>query len=109
RDGRVHAPQPRVALDGSDPERGVTHPQPRMSTPVGVGARATPVLLEEHPQSVLGTLEVVRRVQLTQYFVLGNLSVKARHNRMESLGSADGVVEGLPHLIHHLHCGASPR
>jgi hypothetical protein len=80
----------------------------RMAALVGVGSRATPVLLEEHAQSFLGAREVVQGIHLTQYLVLGDLRIKAGHDRIEGLGTADSVVEGLLHLIHRLHCGASP-
>jgi hypothetical protein len=51
-DGGVHAPQPSVALEKRDPEGRVPHPQPGMASPIRVGSRATPVLLEEHPEPV---------------------------------------------------------
>src|SRR4051812_612764 len=97
-----HAAQPRVALDGPDLERHVPHPQPRVTALLRVGARAAPVLLEEHPQPHLGRTEVLLRVERSQHLVLGDLLVepgdellehrRAAHVGVELLGMAHGSI-----------------
>ena len=105
-DGDPHAAQPCVALDRADPERRVPHPQPGVPALVGVGARAAPVLLEEHPQPHLRGPEVLLRVERPQHLVPGDLLVeagddlvedrRAAHLGVEVLGIAHGAIIPAP-------------
>ncbi len=63
----------------------------------GVRPRTAPVLLQEHPQPVLSALEVILRIQRPQYFVVADEFIETGHDRAEGLGTADRIVEGLPH------------
>src|SRR5271155_5657880 len=108
-DRGVHAAQPRVALERADLERRVPHPPPRVGPLIGLWPRAAPALREEHPGPDLGAREVIFGVQTPQDFVLGDQLVEARHDRMERICAADGVVEGLLWLFHRLHCGPCPQ
>src|SRR3978361_1004849 len=76
-----------------------------MATLIGVRPRATPILLEKHPQPFLGARKVVLGVQRPQNLVLGDQLVETRDDRMKRVRTADSVVEGLLWLLHHLHCG----
>src|ERR1700734_2403544 len=107
-DRGVHAPQPGVALERADLKWRVPNPRPGMTPLMGVRPRAAPVLLEEHPQPLLGPLEVIFGVETPQNFILGDQRVEARHDRMERICSADSVVEGLLWLLHRFHCGPCP-
>ena len=75
---------------------------------VGVGARAAPVLLQEHPQPGLGAGQILLRIQRAQDLVVGDLFVEPRDDPAERIGATDGVVEGLLGLIHRSHCRRSP-
>src|SRR5258707_2100638 len=96
----VHAAQPCVALDVADPERGVTHPQPRMAALIGVGPRTAPILLEKHPQPFLRAVEIVFGVDRTQDLVLADQLIEPRHDGMERVVAAHGVIEGVFRLCH---------
>ena len=87
-------------FDESDPERYVPHPQPGVATLFGIGPRPTPVLLEEHPQPVLGGVEFVFGVQRAQHLVLTNQRVEAGHDGAKRLGATHRVVERLRILGH---------
>src|SRR5829696_9278605 len=100
RDGSVHAAQPRIALDVADPERRVTHPQSRMSALIRISPRAAPVLLEEHAQPHLGSVELVFWVERTQDFVLANQLIKPRHDGVKRVVASDFVVERALRLCH---------
>jgi hypothetical protein len=107
RDGRVHAAQPRVALNVADAERGVPHPQSRMATLLGVDPRAAPILFKEHPQPLLGGVEFVLGVDRTQDLVLADQLVEPRHDGVERVVAAHRVVKGLLTIdfFHRHHCG----
>src|SRR5689334_14377726 len=71
-----------------------------MATLIGVGPRAAPVLLEEHPQPHFGAVDVILGIQRKQDFVLANQLVKPRHQGLERVMATDFVVErplGLSH------------
>ena len=61
-------------------------------------------LLEEHPQPVLGAVEVVLRVQRAQDLVVADQLVEPRHQELEGLRSTDFVVERPLRLCHGRHC-----
>ena len=105
----VHAPQPGVALDEPDLERAVPHPQAGVAALVGVGARAAPVLLEEHPQPHLGGVEVLLGVQRAQDLVLADQRVEPRHDGVEGVVATHFVVEGPLRLSHVTHCSDLPE
>ena len=76
-DRDAHAAQPGVALERADLEGGVPHPQPRVAALVRIGLRAAPVLLQEHPQALLGRAEVLLGIERAQHRVVGDLFVEA--------------------------------
>ena len=96
----VHAAQPGVALDEPDPVRGVSHPQPRMTALIGVGPGAAPVLLEEHPQPVLGGRQIIVGIQRAQHLIVGDQLVEARHDGAKRRRATYRVVKGLRGLGH---------
>ena len=100
-DGVHHVQQPAVAHVGRDLEGHVPHPQARVTALLGVGRRAAPVLLEEHPEALLGRAEVVLGVEGAQRLVLGDAAVELAHELGEGLVAAEVVVVG--------HVGQSPR
>src|SRR6185295_326572 len=100
----MHAAQPRVPLDVADPKWGVSHPQPRMATPIGVGPRSAPILLEKHPQPFFGRVELVLGVDRTQDLVLADYLVETRHDGVERVVATDFVVKRALRLCHALHC-----
>src|SRR5262245_50173215 len=78
-----------------------------MAALVGVGPRTAPVLLEEHPQPLLGGVELVLRVNRSQNLVFADQRIELRHDRVERLSPSDGIVKRLLGCrIHPLHCGA---
>src|SRR6188508_2410512 len=80
----------------------VAHTQPRMTALLAVRRRAAPVLLQEHPQPLLGRSKIRFRVERTQWWVGGNPFVEPLNKCYESLVAADGVVEGLQRcLVRH--------
>src|ERR1700760_1240256 len=92
--GRAHVPQPGVPRRLVDDEAHVPHPQPGVAAQFVVGLRAAPVLDEEQPQVVLGRREVLGRVHRPQLRILGHQLVKAVHQPVEELITADRLVEG---------------
>ena len=77
----------------------VAHPQTRVSTLLRVRVRSAPVLLEEHPHPPLGRAEIGLGVERAHNLVLRDFFVKSRGELVKRLGSADGVVEGLLHVV----------
>ena len=83
----------RSRMSGRDSERRMPHPQPGVAPLLAVRRRAAPVLLQEHPQPLLGRTEVVLRVQRAQRCVVGDAGVEAPDQGHEGLVTADLVVE----------------
>ena len=96
----MHTAQPGIALDEPDPELRVPHPQSGVTALIGVGPRATPVLLEEHPQPVLRALQIIRGVEREQHLVGADQFVETRHDGAKRLRAAYRVVKGLRGLGH---------
>ena len=92
-DGGVHAPQPGVALEEAYAERCVTHPEAWVPPLVGVGPWPTPVLLEEHAQAFLGSVEVVLRIDRAKDLILADQLVERRDDGPERVRTTDFVVE----------------
>ena len=84
--------QPGVALGRSDDERGVAHAQPRVTSLLAVGARATPVLHEEQCE-VVGRLGQVVRVERPQQRVAGDAQIEAVDQVDEELLPADPIEQ----------------
>src|SRR5712691_8524780 len=91
--GGAHVAQPRVPLRLPDGEVRVAHAQPRMATPLVVGAGAAPVLDEEQAQVLLGRPEILARIYRPELRVSGNALVERMHQAPEGLLAADRFVE----------------
>ena len=87
-----HVPQPGVALEAADDERGVAHAQSGVAALLRVGAGAAPVLGEEERQVLLRLDEVVG-VEGAQHGVGGHPGVEAVDQRGEEGLPAHPVVE----------------
>ena len=81
-------------MSGVTAIRHVAHPQARVAALLGVGRRAAPVLLEEHPQPLLGGPEVVLGVERPQRLVLRDAAVELADELGEGLVAAEVVVVG---------------
>ena len=85
------------ALGGGDPdgEMGMPHAQPRMPPLLGVVLRAAPVLDQEHPQTRLRALPVIRGIHRPEDVIGAHLFIEAVNNEVEGLLATHAVVEVL--------------
>src|SRR5699024_1900100 len=68
-------------------------PLPLHSFPTRRSSDLAPVLLEEHPQTLLGALQIRLGVHRPQQRVAGDARVEVVHEGPEGLVTADGIVE----------------
>src|SRR5664280_1545947 len=85
------------------------HPQPRMSPQLAVGARAAPVLNQEHPQPLLRPGQVRLRVERSQFGIGSHPGVEPGDQKPKRLRAADGVIEADSRLFAHGPHPASRR
>src|SRR5664279_2942701 len=77
------------------------HPEPRMSPQLAVGARAAPVLNQEHPQPLLRPGQVRLRVERSQFGIGSHPGVESGDQKPKRLRAADGVIEADSRLFAH--------
>ncbi len=87
--------EPAVAGLDRDLERRVTHAQARVAALLGVGRRTAPVLLEEHPEPLVGGSEVLLGIERPKHLVGRDTVVERVDDQLDRVVPADGVVEGL--------------
>src|SRR3954452_17393733 len=102
--------QPAVPHVRRDGEGSMAHPQPGMPALLAVGGRATPVLLEEHPQAHLGRAEILLRIEGPKLRIGRDAFVEALDERDERVMAANGLVEReLERCAGHRPHSPSPR
>jgi uncharacterized protein (DUF1697 family) len=87
--------EPSVARLGTDGEREVPHPQPRVPTFLTVRTGSAPILREEERQAVSSAGEIVRlRVEGQQQRIVLDAVVEVTHQSLEERHASDGLVDG---------------
>ena len=91
---RLHVRQPAIPLLDADGERGMPHPERRVTALLVIGRRPSPVLGQEERQLVARGSQILRlRIQREQRGISLHTVVEAVDQRLEERHAADRVVE----------------
>ena len=88
-----HELQPTLRSSDADGVIDVTHAQARVATLFLIILRAAPVLAEEHFQTPLGALKIIRRIHRPQNIVVGDLLIKTVDDEGKRFLAAHGIIK----------------
>src|SRR5262245_32550014 len=72
----------------------MAHSQSRVTATLPIGARAAPILDEEHPKALLGTGQILLRIDRPKDRVGGDALVETMDQPAKCLLTADRVIKG---------------